>query len=377
VRRGLLAPIVALVLAAAAGTTLIHHASAGPPPPGSELTAEQVTATSRLVADHWIAENPAEQGDNKWANCTIHSGLMALHGSTKDRKYHDHSLAWAEKHDWAIVTGDKKPDHWADHQCAGQVYLDLYAVQKDKKRIAAIERDVATQLASGRSDYWSWVDALHMAMPVVARLGVQRGDETYLKRMDEMYRHTRDEAGGEGYLDETKGLWWRDDDFVGSSTYWSRGNGWAIAALVKVLAALPADDPRRDDYAATVKTMAEALRKIQRPDGFWSVNLGDPKDFPGPETSGTAMFAYGLAWGVNNGVLDAATYQPVVERAWQGMAGKAVHDNGLLGYVQDVGKQPSDSQPVTETTTAVFAVGAFLLAGTEVARMVDARPPKK
>ena len=110
---------------------------------------------------------------------------------------------------------------------------------------------------------------------------------------------------------------------------------------------------------------------MQRSDGFWNVSLFDPTHFGGPELTGTSLFAYGMAWGVRTGALPAATYQPVIARAWTAMA-SAVHDNGFLGWVQGTGKQPSDGQPVTFDSVPNFedfGVGCFLLGGSEIARL--------
>lgn len=100
--------------------------------------------------------------------------------------------------------------------------------------------------------------------------------------------------------------------------------------------------------------------------------MQDPNNFGGKETSGTALFVYGMAWGVNNGLLNAKKYTPVITKAWQAMANDAVHSNGFLGYVQGTGKQPSDGQPVTYESKPDFedyGLGCFLLAGSEVFKL--------
>ncbi|NUO56362.1 MAG: glycosyl hydrolase family 88, partial [Hamadaea sp.] len=106
-------------------------------------------------------------------------------------------------------------------------------------------------------------------------------------------------------------------------------------------------------------------------DGFWNVNLADPLHRPGPETSGTAFFTFGLAYGIRAGLLDPAIYLPAATNAWNGMTTVAVRSDGLLGYVQGTGSNPDSSQPVTSTSTADFGVGAFLLAGTELAKLTS------
>jgi rhamnogalacturonyl hydrolase YesR len=228
-------------------------------------------------------------------------------------------------------------------------------------------------------DDWNWIDAIQMAMPVFAKLGVLTGEDRYFERMYVMYRFTRDSHGDNGLFNPRHGLRWRDADFdpphtspSGKGVYWSRGNGWVLMALARVLDVIPGDSQHRDVYLADFRSMAAALPPLQRDDGFWNVSLHDPDHFGGPETSGTAMFAYGLAWGINRGLLDRATYEPVVARAWHALAHAALHADGFLGYVQGTGKQPSEGQPVTWDSVPDFedyALGAFLLAGSEVYRL--------
>jgi rhamnogalacturonyl hydrolase YesR len=141
---------------------------------------------------------------------------------------------------------------------------------------------------------------------------------------------------------------------------------------VKVLGALPATHRDAPEYRRTLAAGLTALRKVQRTDGFWNVNLADPAHLPGPETSGTAFFTYATAYGIRTGLVTAAQYQSVVAGAWNGLVTKAVHSDGFLGYVQNVGDRPESSQPVTYNSTADFGVGAFLLAGVEVAALAGA-----
>jgi unsaturated rhamnogalacturonyl hydrolase len=233
-----------------------------------------------------------------------------------------------------------------------------------------------------KNDDWSWVDALHMAMPCFVRLGALRREPgergRYWRKMYRLYDHTKRREGG-GLYDRRPGhprLWFRDKRFIPGGrlsrspnrrpVYWSRGNGWALAAHVKVLNVIPRADRRAPEYRQTLLEMCRSLRPLQRADGFWSANLGDPAHFPGPETSGTAFFAYGLAYGIHAGLLDRATYLPVLARAWNGMVAKALCPDGLLGYVQGVGDRP---RPASAGETHDFGVGAFLLAGSEVARL--------
>jgi len=67
---------------------------------------------------------------------------------------------------------------------------------------------------------------------------------------------------------------------------------------------LPADDSRRVRYVEIFRPMASELVKRQQSDGLWRTNLDDPQELTNPETSGTGFFCYGLAWGINRGILD-------------------------------------------------------------------------
>ena len=100
----------------------------------------------------------------------------------------------------------------------------------------------------------------------------------------------------------------------GKKDFWVRGDGWVLAALAKVLKGLPETDQYRQEYIDRFQTMAKSVAACQQPEGYWTRSMLDPEHAPGPETSGTAFFTYGLLWGMNNGLLDKAAYQPVVMR---------------------------------------------------------------
>jgi rhamnogalacturonyl hydrolase YesR len=142
-----------------------------------------------------------------------------------------------------------------------------------------------------------------------------------------------------------------------------------LAALARTMDFLPDDSPYRIEYTTVFREMADALVACQRDDGFWNVSLLDPSDFGGKELTGTSLFVYGIAWGINNGILDKGKYLPVVQKAWKALVDDCVHPNGFLGYVQGTGKEPKDSQPVGYDNVPNFedfGLGCFLLAGSEM-----------
>ncbi len=350
--------------------------------------AEAVLAKMRLANAHFMQEWPdpgkaivtnRERPSNIWTRAVYYEGLMALHDVDRDPRYYDYAVKWGEAHKWGLRSGARTRN--ADDQCCGQTYLDLYQVEAKPERLHDIKASIDAMVASEKVDDWSWVDAIQMSMPAFAKLGALTKDPKYFEKAHAIYTYTKTKHGGSGLYNPTEHLWWRDKDFVppykepnGQSCYWSRGNGWVFAALVRVLDVLPADAPHRAEYEQTVKDMAAALAAVQRSDGFWNASLHDPANFGGKETSGTALFTYGMAWGVRHGLLPAATYRPIVMKAWNAMAGEALHPDGFLGFVQGTGKQPSEGQPVTYESKPDFTdygLGCFLLAGSEVYRLVS------
>jgi len=314
---------------------------------------------------------------NIWTRATYYEGLMALYQTEPDQKLLDYAINWGKSHDWELAY--KKISRDGDNMCCGQTYLDLYKMDPQPERMKAIREAVDQMIATDKIDDWWWIDALQMAMPVFARLGAITGEEKYWDRLYEMYMYTKTEQGGNGLYNPKDQLWWRDASFVppykepnGEDCYWSRGNGWVIAAMVRVLEQNP--QKHKEEYAKMLKSMSKALVKVQREDGFWNVSLHDPTHFGGPEASGTAFFVYGMAWGINHGYLKKGKYLEPVLKGWKALCEKSLHINGFLGYMQGTGKEPASSQPVGYDVVPNFedyGLGAFLLAGSEVYKLAQ------
>jgi unsaturated rhamnogalacturonyl hydrolase len=312
-----------------------------------------------------------------WTRAVYHEGLMALYNVDRKKEFYDYAVDWAEKHNWSLRDGIKTRN--GDNQACGQTYIDLYLIDNQTQRIKDIKASIDSMMATSKIDDWNWIDALQMAMPVFARLGVIYKDTNYFHRMYEMYAFTKYKHGDNGLFNPVEGLWWRDKDFDppykepnGENCYWSRGNGWVVAALVRTLQWLPATDPHYNEYLNDYKKMCHALLPLQRSDGFWNVSLKDPTHFGGKELTGTSLFTYGVAYGINNGLLDEKLFKPAIVKAWNGLVKDCVHDNGFLGYVQGTGKEPKESQPVSYTNVPDFedfGLGCFLLAGSEVYKL--------
>lgn len=352
--------------------------------PGTKKILKVMELTNGYFMKKWpdpgvpIVHPDRTRPSNIWTRAVYYEGLMAFYSVNPEKEYRDYALQWGQKHNWGLREGYTYTRD-ADNQACGQTYIDLFLMDKDSVKNATIKESVDSMMQTDKIDDWHWIDAIQMAMPVFARLGFVYQDIRYYNRMFQMYWFTRNQHGGNGLYNQKDGLWWRDKDFVppyrepnSEDCYWSRGNGWVLAALVRTMEFVPDSTHFYTAYLVDFKDMAKALVPLQRPDGFWNVSLHDSTHFGGKELSGTALFTYGLAWGINKGHLDRATYLPVVTKAWNAMVTHSVHRNGMLGFVQGTGKEPKDGQPVTYDRAANFedyGLGCFLLAGSEVFKL--------
>ena len=321
-----------------------------------------------------------------WTRAVYYEGLMALHALQPQSRYFDYTLRWCRAHRWTPRNG--VTTHDADDYCCAQTYIDMLRLGAEGATLQYVRECMDNTLARGResdADWW-WIDAIQMGMPVLQKLARETGDARYAEKAWSMYAYARNEQDG-GLRNPADGLWWRDRDFNppyrtpgGKDCYWSRGDGWVVAALVRVMDEMQPTEPHYEDYKADLISLLEGLLPLQREDGFWNCSLADPTDFGGPEVTGTSLFLYGMAWGVRKGYLPRDRYLPVMERAWKAMA-SSVHPDGFLGWQQGTGKQPSDSQPVTFTRLPDFedyGVGCFLLGATEYYRLwQQTAPPAK
>ncbi len=352
-----------------------------------DLDREEVLEQMQLANTYFMEKWP-DAGDtitlphrdypsHIWTRAVYYEGLMALHEIYPKEEFYNYALDWAKSHNWGFH--GKNTNRNADNYCAAQTYIDLYNLEPKPEKLKNTRAAMQKFLHTPQNGDWDWIDAIQMGMPVFAKLGVLENDERYFEKMYEMYMASRNSIGENGLFNPEDGLWWRDADFDppysepnGEDAYWSRGNGWVIVALAKVLDIIPEEASHRDQYIEDLQTMAEVLAEIQREDGFWNVSLHDPNHYGGKELTGTASFIYGMAYGVNNGLLDKDKYIPIIEKAWKAMIDDSLHENGFLGYVQSTGKEPKAGQPLSYEKVPDFedyGLGLFLLAGAEIYKM--------
>ena len=153
----------------------------------------------------------------------------------------------------------------------------------------------------------------------------------------------------------------------GKKVFWGRGNGWVLAGLVNMLKELLKASSYRPYYEDLFLKMAVKIGSIQGQDGFWRASMLDPSAYPNPEVSSTAFFTDGLAHGINEGLLAKETYTTNVVKALEAFNSAVFHD-GRHRWTQPIGEDP---KKVTADMTEVYGVGGFLLAGTEMLKMID------
>lgn len=334
----------------------------------------EVLGLMKKVAD-WQLANPTGKELNSWEYGPFYIGLMALHHVSKEKKYLNNILDMGEKVNWE----PQARPYDANVLAISQVFLELYELtgkkaMVDKSRFvmdAPMKRDLTPDISFDKNKYWwewwSWCDALFMAPPALARMSAVFKEPRYKNFMVQEWKRTS------GYLYSSKdSLFFRDDRFFtmkstnGEKIFWSRGNGWVLGGLARVMQYLPENDSARPFFEQQFREMSYKLKRIQMNNGFWSQSLLDPENYPQKESSGTGFYVYALTWGVNNGLLPRNEFMPVIIKGWEALK-QSVHPNGKLGYVQEVGDSPTN---VKYDDSETYGTGAFLLAGSELYRFL-------
>jgi unsaturated rhamnogalacturonyl hydrolase len=360
----------------------IHESAAAgdaPTDPGplatmaGKLSRPAVNAAMVKVMD-WSLRAHESQFNRLWTYAALYDGLLAASAATGDAAGHDAVLHAAEGWQWQLL--DTRFPH-ADDEALGQAYLELYIEHPDPARIAPtqtiMDRLVERPDVPGKPVWW-WSDALFMAPPVLVQMYDITNDAKYLDTLDREWAITKAEL-----YNPQQHLYARDDRFLdltkqheanGAPIFWSRGNGWVVAGLVDILKGLPANDPRRAPYAQQFVEMMTHIVALQPADGLWRTGLMDAKAYKMPEVSGSAFFAYAMAYGIRSGLLDRKTFQPALERCWSALVAH-IYADGRLGNIQPIGAAPDVFTP---SSSYVFGVGAFLLAGSEIDTMLMKKP---
>lgn len=339
------------------------------------LSAQFIRGYMEKVAN-WQWQSIERKGwanpQTNWTNGAMYAGMMALSQVTDNPFFIQRLVQVGKDNDWN--TG---PDRFfADEYCIGQLYAQLYPYYKDPVMIDKFRKLADSIVAAPHTEpldwkngihhrEWAWCDALFMGPPALGYLSTATGDPRYLETADKLWWKTTDFL-----FDKKDSLYYRDARYFdqkesnGAKVFWSRGNGWVMGGLARLLDNMPANYANRARFTDLFKKMAYRIAALQTADGTWHASLLDPDSYPAKETSGTGFYVYALMWGVNNGILPEKDFLPVIHKGWQALV-DCVQPNGKLGFVQVVAAAPGKA---TADDSEVYGVGAFLLAGSELIR---------
>ena len=323
----------------------------------------------------WQLKHPKHE-QNDWTNGAFYAGVFAAWKTTGSKSIYNSMMAMGKD---SIQWSPGKRWYHADDVAISQTLIDLY--RKEKKRemirptIEAIQKFMTNPYPVRGVEVikWWWCDALFMAPPVMVKLGVTLKDPEYLKQNDLYFKECYDLL-----YNKSEQLFARDLYYVikndekdryeanGKLIFWSRGNGWVLGGLARILSELPKNYSERPFYLQLYKDMSARIMSLQQSDGLWRASLLDPESYPGGEVSGSGFFCYALAWGINNGILDSKTYRPAVEKAWIAL-NECINEEGRIGWVQPIGADPRKN--FNADSWEVYGTGAFLLAGSEIIKL--------
>ena len=196
---------------------------------------------------------------NGWIRSAFLTGVMAAYRTTENEGYLNFAKEWGEKNNWQPAENKRH----AHDQCCVQTYAELYEIFKDPEMITPavntfdliVADPMRGPVVGWKKDLnWSWCDALFMAPPALTRLAKVSDNVKYLSLMDTLYLDTYNFL-----FDNEYDLFFRDSSYKksaeslllsqnGKPIFWSRGNGWVLAGLARVLQYLPESYPNKDFY---------------------------------------------------------------------------------------------------------------------------------
>ena len=358
-----------IIVVLTAGTTIAQKTG------NEKLFKDSYIKKTMKKALDWQLKNPKHEL-YEWTNGAFYAGVFAAWETTGSKKIWNAMYEMGEANEW-------KPGprlHHADDHVICQTYIDMYRVSGEKKMIQpfieTMDEFIATPYETGgiRKVTWWWCDALFMGPAAFVKLGMTLNDKKYLELNDKLWKECYDLLYDKDYSLYARDINYKWDEpgidpikeANGEKIFWSRGNGWVMGGLVRIISELPDDYPTRDFYIQNYKEMAAKIISLQQADGLWRSSLLDPESYPGGEASGSGFYTYALAWGINNGILDKATYLPAVEKAWVGLNG-LIQPDGHVGWCQPIGADPRMN--FSAESWEVYGTGAFLLAGSEVIKL--------
>jgi unsaturated rhamnogalacturonyl hydrolase len=287
--------------------------------------------------ESWQIDNPEKP---KWdyVHGLVLTAFEKLFDETEDTKYKEYIRDYADLliDSTGTIATYKLEDYNIDMIVAGNILFDLYEDTKDEKYLKAMQmlkKQIEGQPRTKSGGFWHkkrytnqmWLDGLYMGEPFYAHYTSKfeqgKNLDDVAKQFELIQKHALDKKTGLLYhgWDESKEQKWADKKTGVSPNFWSRSIGWYAMALVDVLDYFPEHHPKHQELVSYLNQLAKAVVKVQHESGLWYQvpNMGD-REGNYLEASGTAMFAYSLAKGVNKGYLPEK-YLEAANKAFDGM----------------------------------------------------------
>lgn len=271
------------------------------------------------------------------------TSFEALYNSTNNEKYFKYIEEYADNliEDSGNIKTYDIEKYNIDMINAGKILFRLYDKTNNEKYLKAMQllrKQLEEHPRTKSGGFWHkkrypnqmWLDGLYMGAPFYAHYtkryeeGVNFDD--IVKQFRLIQENAIDTATGLLYhgWDESREMAWADKKTGCSPNFWSRSLGWYMMALVDVLDYLPTEHEGHKELVGYLANLTEALAKFQDESGLWyQVTDAGVKEGNYLEASGTAMFSYAIAKGVNKGYLPEDK-KAIAEKAFDGLTSQLI-----------------------------------------------------
>lgn len=343
-----------------------------------------------------------EKTEPKWdyVHGLVLTAIEKLYLKTNDKKYYNYIKGYADAtiDSNGAIPSYKFDSYNIDMVTAGNILFNLYDTTKDERYLTVMKllrKQLEEQPRTASGGFWHkkiypnqmWLDGLYMGEPFYAHYTVKYEDGAKLndvaKQFELIQANATDKKTGLLYhgWDESKQMEWADKVTGCSPNFWSRSIGWYMMALVDVLDYFPEDHPKRKELIAYLNNIAGSIAKFQDKTGLW-YQVTDKGNSKGNylESSGSSMFAYALAKGVNKGYLHEK-FKAIANKAFDGLTTQLIKTDadGLITITQACAVAGLGGKPYRDGSYSYYvnerkkdndpkATGPFILAALELNR---------
>ncbi len=301
---------------------------------------DQLLEQSDAQHPAWNMEKIRQGTPNKWNyidGCMM-TAVLAMYRMTGEKRYLDFVQRFMDgfvQPDGSIQTYSVEEFN-LDNVNPGKTLIALYqstGQERYRKAMELVRSQLEQQPRTKAGSFWHkkiyphqvWLDGLYMAQPFYMQYETlyngKQGCLDSFKQFQTVHDRMRQPETGLYYhgYDESRSMDWADPCIGCSPNIWLRSLGWYLVGLVDTLEAM--DEQMYYEYRwmkDELLQLVKAMLPYQQPDGMFYQLPALPQQ-PGNylETSGTALFAYGVLKGVRLGYLPSETAQ-AAEKAFFG-----------------------------------------------------------